>query len=105
MTGAIARPILSYVQNPHIWETNMVVKLEVRLDDERGRRLDELVSERGEPISSVIRSLIDDAYEDAARERRRRALARLSRLEVEDPPDAATISRQLEAAHASRSVC
>ena len=32
-------------------------------------------------------------------ERRRQAVGRLTRLEVEDPPDAATLSRELEAAH------
>lgn len=77
----------------------MVGRLDVRLDEEHRRRLDELVAERGEPISRVVRSLIDAAYEDAVRERRERALARLRQLEVEDPPDPATLSRQLEAAH------
>ena len=33
------------------------------------------------------------------RERRREAVRRLAGLEVEDPPDAATLSRELEAAH------
>ena len=78
----------------------MVLRLDVRLDEERRRRLNELVEERGEPISMVVRSLIDDAYEDASRKRRECALARLIQLEVEDPPDPDTLSRQLEDAHA-----
>ena len=51
------------------------------------------------PISEVVRRLIDDAYESILRERRKQAVERLTRLEVEDPPDAATLSRELAAAH------
>lgn len=76
-----------------------MARLDVRLDEERRRRLEELVQERGEPISNVVRCLIDDAYEDIMRERRIQAVERLARLDVEDPPDPATLSRQLEAAH------
>ena len=36
---------------------------------------------------------------EAALERRRQAVKRLVKLEVEDPPDPATLSRELEAAH------
>ena len=36
---------------------------------------------------------------EVSQERRRQAVERLVRLEVEDPPDAATLSRELEAAH------
>lgn len=76
-----------------------MARLDVRLDSERRRRLEELVEERGVPISEVVRCLIDDAYEVIMRERRRQAVERLTGLEVEDPPDAATLSRELEAAH------
>ncbi len=76
-----------------------VARLDVRLDVERRRRLEELVEERGEPISEVVRCLIDDAYEGIMQGRRRDAVNRLVGLEGEDPPDAATLSRELEAAH------
>ena len=76
-----------------------MARLDVRLDSERRRRLEELVEERGVPISEVVRCLIDDAYEVIMRERRRQAVERLTGLEVEDPPDAAALSRELEAAH------
>ena len=76
-----------------------MARLDVRLDAERRRRLEELVEERGVPISEVVRCLIDDAYEGVVQERRRQAVGRLTRLEVEDPPDAATLSRELEEAH------
>ena len=76
-----------------------MARLDVRLDSERRRRLEELVEERGVPISEIVRCLIDDAYEGVVRERRRQAVQRLARLKVEDPPDAVTLSRELEAAH------
>ena len=74
-------------------------RLDVRLDAERRRRLEEIVDERGMPISEVVRRLIDDAYEDVMRQRRKLAVGRLAKLEVEVPSDAATLSRELEAAH------
>ena len=75
-----------------------MARLDVRLDAER-RRLDELVQERGEPISEVVRCLIDDAYEDIIQARRKEAVERLIGLNVEVPPDPDTLSRELEAAH------
>ena len=74
-------------------------RLAVRLDAERRRRLDELAAQRGAPVSEVVRRLIDDAYEELVQERRREAARQLARLQVEDPPDAATLARELEAAH------
>ena len=76
-----------------------MARLDVRLDAEQRRRLETLVEKRGVPISDVVRSLIDDAYEGIMLERRREAVERLTRLEVEETPDAATLSRELEAAH------
>lgn len=76
-----------------------MARLDVRLDAERRRRLEELVAERSMSISAVVRRLIDDAYEDVMLERRRQAVEHLVSLEVEDPPDPATLSRELEAAH------
>ena len=74
-----------------------MARLDVRLDTERRRRLEEAA--KAKPISEMVRGLIDDAYEDVLRQRRRQAVERLIRLEVEDPPDAATLSRELEATH------
>ena len=50
-------------------------------------------------MSEVVRCLIDGVYEDVMRKRRINAVGRMFRLEVEDPPDAPTLSRELEAAH------
>ena len=76
-----------------------MARLDVRLDAERRRRLEELVEERGEPISEIVRHLIDEAYESIKQKRRREAVERLIRLEIEEVPDAETLSRELEAAH------
>ena len=76
-----------------------MARLDVQLDSERRRRLEEIVHVTGLPISDVVRRLIDDAYEDVIHKRRRDAVARLVSLEVEDPPDPATLSRELEDAH------
>lgn len=73
-----------------------MARLDVRLDAERRRRLEEVVEEKGVPISDVVRDLIDDAYETVMRQRRIQVVERLVGLEVEDPPDPATLSRQLE---------
>ena len=76
-----------------------MARLHVRLDPERRRRLEELAEEKGAPISEVVRRLIDDAYQGIMQERRRQAVRRLTSLEIEAVPDAATLSRELEEAH------
>ena len=76
-----------------------MARLDIRLADEQRRRLDEIVEVRGQLLSEVVRGLIDDAYEDVMRERRRAAARRLAALEVEEPPDPAQLSRELEGAH------
>ena len=77
----------------------MTSRLDVRLEVEHRRRLEELARDRGVPISEVVRSLIDGAYEEVLRERRRQAAEYLSRMNIEDPPDPESLSRQLEEAH------
>ena len=77
-------------------------RLDVRLDAERRRRLEELAGERGAPISEVVRCLIDDAYEGIVQERRKQAVQELISLELDVPEDPADLSRELEAAHATR---
>ena len=77
----------------------MTNRIDVRLDVEHRRRLEELAQEKGAAISDVVRSLIDGAYEDVLRMRRKEAIERLIALNVEDPPDPDTLSRELEATH------
>ena len=74
-------------------------RLEVRLDQERRRKLRELAAEHGTPVSQTVRHLIDTAYEDSLGARRKRAARELGQLEIEDVPDPATLTRELEAAH------
>ena len=76
-----------------------MARLDVRLDTEHRHRLEELVEDSGEPISEVVRRLIDDAYEAVIKKRRIQAVERLTRLEAEDPPGPETLYRELEAAH------
>ena len=77
----------------------MTNRIDVRLDAEHRRRLEKLAQEKGAAISDVVRRLIDGAYEDILRARRKGAVERLIGLNVEDPPDPDTLSRELEAAH------
>ncbi len=77
----------------------MINRVDVRLDVEHRRRLEELAQEKGAAISDVVRSLIDGAYEEILRTRRKEAIERLIGLNVEDPPDPDALSRELEAAH------
>lgn len=74
-------------------------RLDVRLDDERRRRLDMVVETRGAPISEVVRGLIDEAYEEVRLERRRAAVERMVALGIDVPLDPETLSRVLEGAH------
>lgn len=77
----------------------MASRLDVRLDAEHRRRLEELAETEGRPISEVVRDLIDSGYEDILRERRRQAVERLVQLSVNDTPDPDALARELEAAH------
>ena len=74
----------------------MTSRLDVRLELEHRRRLDELEQEKGMAISDVVRFLIDGAYEEIMRERRREAAERLIGLNVEDPPDPDILSREFD---------
>ena len=76
-----------------------MARLDVRLDAERRQRLEELAAAQGAPISEMVRSLIDDAYEDVQRARRKQAVERLIGLNVEVPQDPDVLSQELEAAH------
>ena len=74
-------------------------RLDVRLDQERRRKLRELAAEQGAPVSEMVRRLIDRAYDEILKARRLRAARELGRLEIEDVPDPEALSRQLERAH------
>jgi predicted DNA-binding protein len=75
-------------------------RLDVRLDQERRRKLKALAVARGVPVSQVVRELIDLAYEDVQHQARRRAAEALGRLEVSVVPEPQELSRRLDATHA-----
>ena len=74
-------------------------RLDVRLDRERRRKLQELAAQDGSPISEVVRRLIDRAYEEIQQGRRRRAAQELGRLNIEGVPGPVALSQELEDAH------
>ena len=78
-------------------ETEMLAeRLEVRLDSEHRRRLVEIATLQGKPISDIVRDLIDHAYDEVDRVRRVRAARELGQLTIEDVPEPVELSRQLE---------
>ncbi|MBM3925650.1 MAG: ribbon-helix-helix protein, CopG family [SAR202 cluster bacterium] len=79
-----------------------IERLDVRLDQERRRKLQELAAEQGTPVSEIVRRLIDMAYEDTLKARRRRAVEKMSQMAIEDVPDPETLSRQLAETYESR---
>ena len=76
------------------------IRLDVRLDDERRRKLREMAARQHVPVSRVVRDLIDRAYEDEQNEARRRAAEELCGLEVAENPDPEALQRMLDEAHA-----
>ena len=70
-------------------------RLEVRLDPEHRRKLEEITVARGAPISVVVRELIDRAYEEVDLAARLRAVEELAQMEIEEMPDPDKLSRQL----------
>jgi Arc/MetJ-type ribon-helix-helix transcriptional regulator len=79
-------------------------RLEVRLDPEHSRKLDEIVNKRGTRVSAWVREAIDRSYEDLHRDERRRAVQRIAESAVEDVPDPETLARELDQAHEPRGV-
>ena len=75
-------------------------RLDIRLDHDCRARLDAVVQDTGLSASEIIRSPIDQAYEDVLRKERQNAFQRLVSLNIETPPDPAELSRELEKAHA-----
>lgn len=68
-------------------------------DEERSVRSVGPVGKRTDSDSEMVCCPADEALEDGLRERRGLAVQRLIAMEVEDPPEPATLSRELEAAH------
>jgi hypothetical protein len=74
----------------------MTTRLEIRLDTEHRRKLEELAQSRDTSISDLVRNLLDHAYEEWLRAERHRAVERLASLNIEDVPDPDVLARQLD---------
>jgi hypothetical protein len=74
-------------------------RLEVRLDRDRRRKLEEIAKARKVSISEMVSRIIDLAYEEELKAKRLEAADGLAGLEVEEVPDPKTLSRQLEGAY------
>ena len=70
-------------------------RLEVRLDSDLKKKLDQIAEIREETISDVVRQLIASAYEDAMLERRLLAVQRIAEANVEEMPDPEELARQM----------
>ena len=75
-----------------------LTRLDTRLDAEHRDRKG-VAKERGMSNLKEGHRIPDDGCEDQMRKRRMKAAERLIGLEVEDPPDPATLSRELESAY------
>jgi hypothetical protein len=74
-------------------------RLEIRLDQERRRKLQVIAEAHDAPISETVRRMIDQVYDDILNERRQRAAEELGRLQIEDVPDPETLNRQSESTY------
>ena len=70
-------------------------RLEVRLDSDLKKKLDQIAEIREETVSDVVRQLIASAYEDAMLERRLLAVQRIAEANVEEMPDPEELARQM----------
>ena len=82
-----------------------MTNVDLRLNGKHRRQPEELTQEKSMAVSDVERGMIDAAPEDILRMRRQEAVERLIGLNLEDPPESETISRELEAAHEPGGFC
>ena len=73
----------------------MTNRLEIRLDAEYRRKLDELAQSHHVSISDLVRALLDREYEEWLNIQRVRAAQRISALSAEDVPEPDLLNRQL----------
>jgi hypothetical protein len=77
----------------------MTNRLDIRLDTERRRKLDDLAQDRHMSISDLIRVLLDSEYEAWLRMQRAEAARAISALSTEDVPEPELLDRQLGEAY------
>ena len=76
-----------------------MVVTQLELTSEHGQRLSEISEARGSTPEEVIADLIDRAYALESRARRLALVEEIGQLEIEEPPDPATMHQQLAEAH------
>lgn len=77
----------------------MTNRLEIRLDTERRRKLDELARSHHVSVSDLIRTLLDHEYEEWLRAERVRAAQEMAALSIEDVPEPDLLGQQLSEAY------
>jgi hypothetical protein len=80
-------------------------RLEVRLDSERRRMLEELAELEDTSISETVRSLIDRAYEERMLQRRLEAVRRIATANVGEALEPEELNRLLDEAHYPGDLC
>ena len=74
-------------------------RIEVRLDEGTRAKLEEVAAARGASVSELVRSLIEDSYQQEISERRLAASRELGELSIEDVPEPEELKRQFVQAH------
>ena len=77
-------------------------RVEVRLDRETRVKLEEVAAARGTSVSELVRSLIEDSYQEEISQKRLAASEHLGELEIEDVPEPAELKKQFAEAHGER---
>lgn len=77
-------------------------RVEVRLDAETRVKLEEVAAARGTSVSELVRSLIEDSYQEEISQQRLAASQRLGAMSVEDVPEPDELKRQFADAHGER---
>lgn len=77
-------------------------RVEVRLDRETRVKLEQVAAARGASVSELVRSLIEDSYQQEISHRRLAASEHMGELEIEDVPEPAELKKQFTEAHGER---
>jgi hypothetical protein len=76
-------------------------RIDIRIDEDRKRKLEEIMIRRGLSRSSAIRQAIDHLYEEDLSAGRRAAVEAIAKMEIEDLPEPEELSRQLASTYDS----
>lgn len=77
-------------------------RVEVRLDRETRVKLEEVAAARGTSVSELVRSLIEDSYQQEISRKRLAASEHLGELAIEDVPEPSELKKQFAEAHGER---